>query len=100
MKRLILLFTAAAALVFVSCSGNKQEQAQSEVNVPLVSTIRVEERTFNPVLTFTGTVFAYKEANLGATLPGKVEKSTLRRARWLKRAISLWNFPMRCLPRQ
>ncbi|MEJ5316401.1 MAG: efflux RND transporter periplasmic adaptor subunit [Tenuifilum sp.] len=85
MKRLILLFTAAAALVFVSCSGNKQEQVQSEVNVPLVSTIRVEERTFNPVLTFTGTVFANKEANLGATLPGKVEKIYFEEGQMVKK---------------
>ncbi|MBC7125125.1 MAG: efflux RND transporter periplasmic adaptor subunit [Bacteroidales bacterium] len=73
MKRLTLLFTAAA-LVLSSCSSKNEEQTEKDVNVPLVKTIKVEERTFNPTLTFTGTVFANKEANLGATLPGKVEK--------------------------
>ncbi len=71
MKRLTLLFFTTA--VVASCSS-KQEQAEKQVTVPLVSTVKVEERAFNPVLSFTGTVFANKEANLGATLPGKVEK--------------------------
>ena len=84
MKRLTFL-TTAAAVMLASCSSNKQEQAQSELNVPLVSTIRVEERTFNPVLTFTGTVFAYKEANLGATLPGKVEKIYFEEGQMVKK---------------
>lgn len=84
MKRLTLLLTAAVA-VLTSCSSNKQEQNIKEVNVPLVSTVKVEERSFNPVLTYTGTVFANKEANLGATLPGKVEKIFFEEGQMVKK---------------
>jgi len=73
MKRLTLLLSAAA-IVLTSCSSKNDEQTEKDINVPLVKTVKVEERTFNPTLTFSGTVFANKEANLGATLPGKVEK--------------------------
>jgi len=69
-----IFLIALAAVATTSCSSKKQESAQPEVNSPLVSTIRVENRTYNPTLTYTGTVFANKEANLGATLPGKVER--------------------------
>lgn len=71
--------------MLASCSSNKQEQTEKEVNVPLVSTIKVEERSYNPVLTFTGTVFANKEANLGATLPGKVEKIYFEEGQMVKK---------------
>lgn len=83
MKRLAILFTAAAMLV--SCSNNKQQQAEKEITAPLVSTILVKERAYNPVLTFTGTVFANKEANLGATLPGKVEKIYFEEGQMVKK---------------
>ncbi|KAB2869300.1 MAG: efflux RND transporter periplasmic adaptor subunit [Bacteroidales bacterium] len=73
MNRNILLLIPAF-VVLASCSTKQEKQNQAEANIPLVSTIKVEERTFSPKLTFTGTVFANKEANLGATLPGRVEK--------------------------
>lgn len=73
MNRLILILIPVI-IAIVSCTSKQENQTQIETNSPLVSTVRVEERTFNPKLTFTGTVFANKEANLGATLPGRVEK--------------------------
>ncbi len=69
-----IFLIALAAVATTSCSSKKQEVNQLEENTPLVSTTIVENRTYTPKLTYTGTVFANKEANLGATLPGKVER--------------------------
>lgn len=75
MKRLISTFAPAILIVAViGCKNNQNEKPLESANLPLVSTIIVHEQAYTPVLTYTGTAFAYKEANLGATLPGKVER--------------------------
>lgn len=75
MKPTILGLTPLAiALVLTGCKTSKTEVPATEESAPLVSTVVVEERIYSPTLSFTGTAFANREANLGATLPGKVEK--------------------------
>ena len=74
MRQILKLIPAVATLVFFGCKSGNDEKANVEANIPLVSTVKVQEKSFNPKLSFTGTVFANKEANLGATLPGRVEK--------------------------
>lgn len=74
MKPILKLIPAVATLVLFGCKSGNDEKSNVEANIPLVSTVKVQEKSFNPKLSFTGTVFANKEANLGATLPGRVEK--------------------------
>lgn len=75
MKQLMMkLAPVVIALLVVSCNAKKEDAALPEASTPLVSTVKVKEYAYNPTLTFTGTVFANREANLGATLPGRVEK--------------------------
>ncbi len=61
--------------IFWSCSteNENQEEANTQKNV-IVTTEKSVEKKHNPWLEYTGVAFAYKEANLGTTLPGKVEK--------------------------
>jgi len=64
---------AISALVLYSC-GSKQEETVTEAETVKVITVKAEERSYTPTMVFTGTVFANREANLGAALPGKVER--------------------------
>lgn len=69
-----LLITLIGFLV--ACSGQKeqnQEETKSEQR-HYVTTIKAVKDSYVPIVTATGTVFAVKEANVGATLPGKLEK--------------------------
>ncbi len=70
----IKLISIALILAFWGCSSDKQNQEQSIPDVPVVKVSKVEVMSYSPTLSFTGTVFANREANLGAALPGKVEK--------------------------
>lgn len=64
---------AISALVLYSC-GSKQEETVTEAETVKVITVKAEERSYTPTKVFSGTVFANREANLGAALPGKVER--------------------------
>jgi membrane fusion protein (multidrug efflux system) len=61
-------------LVLFGCKsgGTSDELVQAEV--PVVKTAMASEMPFAQRLTYPGTVFANRESNLGATLPGKVER--------------------------
>jgi membrane fusion protein, multidrug efflux system len=54
-------------------SPNNQKQSNQQ-NTIRVTTAIAKKLQYHPVKTFNGTSLAYKEANLGTTLPGKVEK--------------------------
>ncbi|HKL38235.1 MAG TPA: efflux RND transporter periplasmic adaptor subunit [Bacteroidales bacterium] len=71
--------------ILLSSCGQKEEQAQQETQVPeQVTTVRSEQRTYHPRLTYGGTLYAYREANLGTTLPGRVEKIHYEEGRTVK----------------
>ncbi|HNW56575.1 MAG TPA: efflux RND transporter periplasmic adaptor subunit [Bacteroidales bacterium] len=73
MKRLTLF--GALLILLVSCNKNKTAvvvQSSSE-KIP-VKVTKAESRTYSPYLELPGTAFADQEANLGAALPGRVEK--------------------------
>lgn len=73
MKR-IMIFTMLLVIT-ASCSEKKQVVISDNVNsaVP-VRVIIAETRQYIPIIELSGTAFADKEANLGAALPGRVEK--------------------------
>jgi membrane fusion protein (multidrug efflux system) len=70
-----ILIPLAVTLVFWGCSpkDGTKEKNQNQKKV-VVTTQQSVEKKYHPWLEYTGVAFAYKEANLGTTLPGKVEK--------------------------
>ncbi|HRX32497.1 MAG TPA: efflux RND transporter periplasmic adaptor subunit [Tenuifilaceae bacterium] len=70
----IKLAPLAVAITLIGCNSKKVENTKQEAEKPLVTVVTATEKEYTPILSYTGTVFANKEANLGATLPGKVEK--------------------------
>ncbi len=75
MKNIVLLIVSVL-IVFSGCKKMQanEEQKNNENESVVVGTIKPEVQSFSPVLSFSGTVYPNKEANLGATFPGKVEK--------------------------
>ncbi|MDP4281509.1 MAG: efflux RND transporter periplasmic adaptor subunit [Bacteroidota bacterium] len=72
MKKILIPFMiAGVALIFGCTPKNKQEAAKAEV---YVTTVKSTEVSYIPSLTLSGSVKAFQEASLGATLPGRVEK--------------------------
>lgn len=73
MKRIMV--PGAMLLIMLSCTQqNKVEIKNTEAKTP-VSVVRSESRQFTPEIELSGTAYADKEANLGAALPGRVEKT-------------------------
>ncbi|MDY0216533.1 MAG: efflux RND transporter periplasmic adaptor subunit, partial [Bacteroidales bacterium] len=58
---------------FSACTSEKNRES-TEIKVLTVKTESAKKMTFTDNLEFSGTVFPNKEANIGASLPGKVEK--------------------------
>lgn len=77
MKRNIIL---AVVLLFsmISCTNKEKEKTQKVKDI-LVKTVKVEEENYTPKLKYQGTAYAIKEANLGSTLPGRVEKTYFKK---------------------
>jgi len=70
--------TKISILVFItviiaSCTSKKPAD-NTRNEKPVIKTAKVEESNYIPVLTFSGSVKAFREANLGAVLPGRIEK--------------------------
>lgn len=64
-----------ALLISIMVMGCVRKESKNEENkAVLVSTTQAESKLYWPVLSYSGNVLPNKEANLGATLPGKVEK--------------------------
>lgn len=64
-------------LVLTGCA--QKEQNVRETSVVKVGTTLSDEKEFHPLLSYSGTIMANKEASLGATLPGKIEKMYFQR---------------------
>lgn len=65
----------SAAMILTSCSGQKDANTVPEIQkaVP-VKVVKAEEKVYTGSIELSGTAFADREANLGAALPGRVEK--------------------------
>ncbi|MFC2152558.1 efflux RND transporter periplasmic adaptor subunit [Bacteroidota bacterium] len=70
MKYIIIL---VVLITFLSCKENykKELEKNSKITVVVAKSL---EKEFTPVLSFSGTAYANKEANLGTAIPGRVEK--------------------------
>ena len=64
---------AALVLLGAGCKEETKEDNTGDSKVP-VTVAQSEKKRYAPHLEYTGTAFASREANLGTTLPGRVEK--------------------------
>ncbi|MFP4557329.1 MAG: efflux RND transporter periplasmic adaptor subunit [Bacteroidales bacterium] len=74
MKATYLITILTSFIVLTSCNGTKDNVEQKSDESPIVTVVQSKTKTYSPTLTYSGTVFANRESNLGAALPGKVEK--------------------------
>jgi membrane fusion protein (multidrug efflux system) len=72
MKTILILVGLAIALA--GCSGSTENNNKTEPTALLVTVVTAVEKSYTPTISYSGTVFANREANLGAALPGKVER--------------------------
>jgi len=69
------LLTAILLLLLVACGReNKSEITDTKDEKIPVRVIKAELKEYTPSIELTGTAFPDREANLGAALPGRVEK--------------------------
>lgn len=69
------LFIPLSLMLFcMGCNQTSDTSKEETKNIIRVTTIQSEKKKYKPVRTYSGTAYAFKEANLGTTLPGKVEK--------------------------
>jgi membrane fusion protein (multidrug efflux system) len=68
------IYILVIILLLTGCSKEMKEREES-TNSPVlrVTTVPVLKQEYTPVKSFSGTLKAWREANLGAVLPGKVE---------------------------
>lgn len=76
MKKMIFSIVALSVLFACNEEGDRhsRETGNSGKKNVVVTTAKSKEQTYFPWLDYEGVVYADKEANLGTTLPGKVEK--------------------------
>jgi membrane fusion protein, multidrug efflux system len=69
------MISGAMLIILMSCSEKKVSVALSSVtHKTAVKVVIAESRQYTPYLNLSGNAFADREANLGAALPGRVEK--------------------------
>ena len=84
MKKLIIPLTVA--LVIAGCNNQqKTEEKKNEEKKIAVTTARAVSKTYNPELVYSGTAMPFKEANLGTTLPGRVEEIHFQEGDFVKK---------------
>lgn len=70
-----LLIPLSIIIFLFGCKQEGQEnQTQKEEDKTIVTTAKSVKTTYHPWHEYNGTAYAYKEANLGTALPGRVEK--------------------------
>lgn len=74
-EHLIGMLAACSALLFVACSGEKEntEQAEEET-VQLVKVARVTEQAVHQVVSYTATIEPYKRNLISSSLPNRIKK--------------------------
>lgn len=74
-EHLIGMLAACSALLFVACSGEKEntEQAEEET-VQLVKLARVTEQAVPQVVSYTATIEPYKRNLISSSLPNRIKK--------------------------
>ncbi len=77
-------------LISLFMAGCARKEIKNEENkAVLVGTTQAELKPYIPTLNYSGNVLPNKEANLGATLPGKVEKMNIKLGETVKKGCLL-----------
>ncbi len=83
MKSKYSILFVISILILSACA--KTELAEEVKSVVNVRTERAELLTYTPVAKYSGSVLANREANLGASIPGKVEKFIVNEGKNVKK---------------
>lgn len=84
MKKISLLYLIPL-LLLGGCHNKEKTESQSPQSEPvLVNTATAEELDFNGDMVYTGTFAPFREANLGTSIPGKVEKILIPEGGYVK----------------
>ncbi len=70
-KKLILIFLVISTF---SCNRDEGITNNNDDNSKGVSVLIAEKVSYKPVITYTGTIKPYREANLGTAIPGRIER--------------------------
>ncbi len=81
-----ILFTV---LILFSACSNDNSSVESEEETLIVSTVISTETSYQNVLEFSGTCYSNKEANLGSSIPGRIEKIYCRPGQYVKKGTLL-----------
>ncbi|MBE9466995.1 MAG: efflux RND transporter periplasmic adaptor subunit [Bacteroidetes bacterium] len=81
-KNIILAFILLFGII--SCT-NEEKEKNVEAEKIIVSTTQTKLENYTPKLNYIGTAFAIKEANLGAAIPGRVEKLYYKKGQLVKK---------------
>lgn len=73
MRYIQLIISFFIIFTFISC-GSKTQNSNNDPEIIPVETITVKTMKIDKTLDFAGTIMAWREANLGAQTPGRVEK--------------------------
>jgi len=74
LKTILTIMIPFLFLLLLSSCSDQDAYIEQEAPEAIVSTIVATKMTYTPELNLTGTVFANREANLGAGFPGRIEK--------------------------
>jgi len=84
MKNLII--PLSIIILLFGCNQKDQEkQNDKEKEKTIVTTAKSVKKTYHPWQEYSGTAYAYKEANLGTALPGRVEKINYEEGDFVKK---------------
>lgn len=87
--KLKILFLCFALVVFSCKSDKKDSEKKEEDQLIPVMTEKASLEEYPEILEFSGTVFANREANLGSSMPGKVEKFHFPEGSFVKKGDTL-----------
>lgn len=75
-KKVLIMFSMFAFVSFSGCSKPKIDEAalETKTNEVWVATVEAKKENYVPKVSFGGTFKPFREANLSAYMPGKIEK--------------------------
>ncbi len=89
MRTTTLFILTTVMLIMTNCSSKSDKISEETDEALTVMTFEATETTFTDILEFSGTIYANKEANVGSSIPGKVEKIHYRPGQWVKEGALL-----------
>jgi membrane fusion protein (multidrug efflux system) len=89
MKNTYIVILLGILFLTLSCS-NKETNDIDEIKdekIPVKTSVAIK-KSYDKTLEYSGTFFANKEANLGTSMPGKIEKFYYPKGTYVKKELS------------